>query len=534
MPTESPKTGIIETIRGSLEKAIGLLSGLAVLLLALTGGGLNSLPPYRSAFLTILVCEGLFIFWGINNIRSNNSKLKILMLPNRRSRLLVRLRMIGIGVTIIVSVIVFSIIIIKNITNLSNEFKDIPAMTCSTSDEASSTKVTILIGQFNQTRNPTSIIEDRIFDLLVANQTQDFVICLVDRTISNEASAKRLLRDADANAIIWGRIDSAFEVKVNLNDSVEAPQLITPTASSQLTDVNFELSSPKQISIVAQYIISQMLYRQNKLSEALNYLEAALNKTNLNSETYNTEVLIEPYSFLGTLFAESGNNLKFDQQKRKVFYDKAIDYFTAVIEHYKKTIASDPNSQPDLSYYRAYFNRAFTYNNLAHIEETNLMSNKLLSEALSDYVFLVLNPSAFTPQAHIALGQYLIERQPDNCVLAEKQFKSALLLEPTAANYKTIGMLQYNMCDDFKEAIDSLQQALKTLNSDPELYNTLGLAQLKDQQFDIAQSTYADGMKYFSKDYKDEIKEDLGDLLEDTPPPELKKAVENIELLLNG
>jgi len=60
------------------------------------------------------------------------------------------------------------------------------------------------------------------------------------------------------------------------------------------------------------------------------------------------------------------------------------------------------------------------------------------------------------------------------------------------------------------------------------------LAQLKDQQFDIAQSTYADGMKYFSKDYKDEIKEDLGDLLEDTPPPELKKAVENIELLLNG
>lgn len=511
-----------------LQSRFGEITGLAaatILLLATVARLVPGPLPYTAAAAVIVVCTFRYCWWRWSKIRlekpiETNTVLVTDTLSEKTAPKPHPIQLVDIlnyatktpyqqsygrrclELAVLVLLLTFSLVwAFTSRIDIERELNGIPPLIC-TPTQYDASGLTVLVARFNQVAGTPSLIEERTFDTVATHLVGDLRVCSVDQVVSRQIDAKNLAsRLRGVALVVWGRIDAAFEINLEVIGGGLGSQNVFRLASGDVLDnFTFQLDSSQEINVVIAFAMSQLFYSDNRVIEARTLLSGALDTAEQRDVARtNPTIMVEPYFFLGFLFDRNDSSVSPN-------FDEAIQAYSRAIEL-------------DSAYYPAYLNRADAYTNTGQIEE-----------AINDYQVLIVTQSPFVQIAHLNLAGIYIEQEDRPS--AEQEFEAAIEYAPSDPNvYTSRGMAYLEDWNDPLKAIDDFEMALQLDPQDPYSYSDLMLAQLQAGRTSDAIGTYRQAQINLTSDVNARFLEDLDQLATDFP--DLEPTIEAIKSELN-
>ncbi|HLU11015.1 MAG TPA: tetratricopeptide repeat protein, partial [Oceanobacillus sp.] len=494
-----------------LQNRFGEITGLAAAAILLFATVARLIPgplPYTAAAAVIFICTVRYCGWRLSAIRKEKPEATSAILRNNNSTEERQKPRFGrfdcidwksttpyqftyprrcLELVVILLLIVFCVVwILSSRSEIEREFNGIAPLVC-TPTHYDPSGMTVLVAQFNQVAGTPSLIEERTFDTVASHLVGDLRVCSIEQVISKQIDARNLAsRLRGVALVVWGRIDAAFEINVEVTGEGQGSRNVFRLASGEVLDnFTFQLDSSQEINVVIAFAVSQLFYSNDRVIEARTLLSGALDTAEQRGVARtNSAIMVEPYFFLGFLFDQNDSTVS--------------PNFDEAIEAYSRAILLDP------TYYPAYLNRAIAYVNNGQIEE-----------AIADYQVLTDSQSPFAQVARLNLAGIYIEQGDRQA--AEREFAAAIEFDPSNPNPYTSRGWAYEEWGESSRALNDFETAVQLEPQDPYRYHDLGMAQLRAGQTTEAIATYQQALPYLTPDDAEFILEDLNLLAEELP-----------------
>lgn len=139
------------------------------------------------------------------------------------------------------------------------------------------TSFNIVISEFAESED--SFIENSLHDSLSGELDRSFFVCRTPQPISIRSVAKEFAGRANANVVIWGRMDrQAYEVnmEVGLDPTKVAGLRLSYQPTPEPGDFYFQDLEVSHLSFLTQFIVSEALYEAGDKEKAFQKLHVAL------------------------------------------------------------------------------------------------------------------------------------------------------------------------------------------------------------------------------------------------------------------
>jgi tetratricopeptide (TPR) repeat protein len=373
-----------------------------------------------------------------------------------------------------------------NFSDTMDEMTKDPALTCS--NIQSQDRLLVVIADLLET-NQQLLISDKIYDSMVSHQgVGQFNVCRLYETIKVNTEALEKAEEYGADIIIWGRSDVIYQIHL------EAPALANPhrklseLSSEEAASVEFQLKEPEHIAYVTQFVLSELFLLDGNVTEAQIRLANVLSNANESSlDVILPKDIADGYFLLG-LFYDPGFSTSPDLQKS--------------VDAYTEAILLDPEL------FAARLNRGLVLMELGRLEE-----------AIMDFSFLIENDTPLKGSGYI--NRALLQNDPE---AAMTDLDEAIKFDPAEGSFFR-GIIRMNE-GDFQGAIEDFKVAVK---HDPQgfyNYHLLGQAQLYAGEYEAAQQTYTQIVRYLDEETRQQV---IIELEQDAAyVPEIKPTVEKI------
>jgi tetratricopeptide (TPR) repeat protein len=302
-----------------------------------------------------------------------------------------------------------------------------------------------------------SLIEDRLYDALTADMDGSRIVCRWHQVIATRQEAQALGRQARAVLVVWGRSDVVFDAHLELASSQywDIPgRDLPPLPAEELADFEFARLEPLRLSFLTDFVLSQVLYLDNRVESARALLTKALDRAESHGLAEgNGESLGEGYFQLGYLYDPGAFFPDPDAQRALAAYSRAIKLNPGLRE--------------------ARLNRGKLYASLGSVDL-----------AIADYTALLQMRGKLSADA--AVNRAFLQGDQS---AAERDFALAIELDPLTGHFFR-GTARQNLWNDLDGALEDFEAVAALEPPEYFYYAILGEAQLLAGRDAAAQETY--------------------------------------------
>jgi tetratricopeptide (TPR) repeat protein len=316
----------------------------------------------------------------------------------------------------------------------------------------------VVIADFEEASSDfASLIENRLYDALTAKMDDSRTVCRWQEVVGTRQEAQELGRQTHAVLVVWGRSDVVFDAHLELANAGKwdiPGRDLPPLPAEELADFEFARLEPLKLSFLTDFVLSQVLYLDNKVESARALLARALDRAEGQGLVESNGLSLgEGYFLLGYLYDPGANYPDPNPQL-------ALDAYSRVIQ-----------LNPRL--HAATLNRGKLYESLGDVEL-----------AIADYTALVETHGELAADAAVNRAFLQGDRNA-----AERDFALGIELDPLTGHFFR-GVARQNLWNDLDGAVSDFEVVAKLEPPGYFYYAMLGEAQLLAGQAAAARETY--------------------------------------------